>query len=252
MPGPNPRYWGPLAALVWIASRDNAKTDDARALEEACEARPMRLARFFADREIELAEHKRDGRKERFVDPAIPLLVLSRIDPSMQLAPKSAVEAVPALVAELANGARLRASGSANGDDARRPIPVHFWARATAHLLGTADHPFIAFADGKTVWTDVLLRMFDVKRCWQALGRGKQMPRRPTQAAVTDWYKQRVMKWPVGRPLPSIKDDWADARQELALEPSRDQIESARRDCAPREWKKRGRRRSSDLEFPDV
>ena len=242
MPGPEPRDWGPLTALVWIASRDDAATVSARDFEAAREARSVDLPRFFGERDLEIAEHNREGCEGRYVDPAIPLLVLSRIDPTMQLAPKSAVEAVPGLMTELANGRRLRASGLADNGNARVPVPVSFWTRASAHLLGTPDYPYLVFADGNTVWTDLLLRMHDVKRCWQPLGRGERMARRPTDPAVTDWYRQRVANWPEGRASPSVNDDWADAKHDLPLEPSRDQIAAIRQQLAPAAWKKRGRR----------
>lgn len=242
--GPQPAFWGPLATLVWIASRSEELA--ARAMEKERDQRPAvtDLAAFFSERQTHLKEP--DNRFEGlFLDPGIPLAVLAILDPAQrEEETRAAMEAVWSLGRELADGARLRGSGRNSGADRDAAIPPSFWTRATAHLPGdNFDADQIVFADHRNLWTDVQFPRGAVKRCWQPFP-GGATPRRQVSARVlADWYEARVSAWPSDRQHPSIKDDWEDAKAAFeSLPPSRAQVEAVRGAKAPEHWKKRGRR----------
>lgn len=245
MPGPQPRYWGPFASLVWIVTRDEAFTSTVSEQERRHRPPLHDLQSFLAMRNRELDEPAWLELDAEDGNGSVQLALWRFIDPSMQ-GPAKDIETAPhSLLQELRDGSRLRATGHADLADQRIDVPVHFWRGAGAYLPDPSGDVHIAFADRRTVWTDVLLRMHDVKRCWQPLGRGERIARRPSDAAVTDWYKERVANWPANRAPPSIRDDWTEAKNDWdasSTEPSRDQIEAVRRQLAPPEWKRRGRR----------
>lgn len=242
MPGPEPRYWGPFAALVWIVTRDDELTSAAAELERTSRAPIVNVPSFLAmrNRELDVAGWlELDGPSG---DPGTQLALWRFVDPSMKGPAKDIETALPALLRELQDGSRLQASGHKNLGDERAEIPVHFWSKATAYLPDPSGDVHIAFADERTVWTDILLGMHHVKRCWQPLSRGDRMARRPTETSIAEWYRERVANWPAGKAPPSVNDDWTDAKHQMSLQPSRDQIAVARRQLAPPEWKQRGRR----------
>jgi hypothetical protein len=207
---------------------------------------------FVAMRSRELDEAKWLELDTEGDDASVQLALWRFIDPSMHGPAKDIETALPSLLQELRDGTRLKATGHRNSADERTSIPVHFWRAARANLPDLNNGVQIAFWDRRGVWTDVLLKRHEVKRCWQMLGRGQRIPRRPTDAAVTDWYRERVANWPTDCAPPSANDDWEDAKDQLTLEPSRDQVAAIRREVAPPHWTKRGRRPAALRKLPEA
>ena len=241
MPGPQPRYWGPFAALVWIVTRDEEATARARQLEATQRPAVANAGQFLATRSREpgLAEWlELDPEGD---DGSVQLALWRFVDPSVRGPAKDIETALPALLQQLRDGRRLLATGHRNSEEERISIPVHFWHSAKVHLADPGRDEQMAFWNGHGVWTEVLMPMHDVKRCWQRLNRGKRTPRRPTDKAVDAWYKERVATWPPDEVSPSLKDDFAAAKREMERPPSRDRVALARQLFAPAAWKKGGR-----------
>ena len=63
-----------------------------------------------------------------------------------------------------------------------------------------------------------------------------------SKETCANWYKQRIQHWSQSQTPPSANQDWDDAKRELSASITRDRVRELRRDHAPEEWTKRGRR----------
>jgi hypothetical protein len=65
----------------------------------------------------------------------------------------------------------------------------------------------------------------------------------PTDAAVRQWFRDRVAGWPDDKAAPSEDEDWHAAAAHFALGLTRDEIRLVREAETPEAWRKKGRRR---------
>lgn len=160
-------------------------------------------------------------------------------------------------------GGRLVARGIRSNEVSPEEIPSDDWS-----WLKVYDDPIRAtrdgFPNGTRAWTDIkihksgVLENFPAESGFKAESESVRNEHRaaiecnPSHRTISDrelreWYKIRIIDPETIKSKPSGEADWAAARSMFPNRITRSRVRMIRKEMAPPEWSKRGRRERNDI-----
>lgn len=165
-------------------------------------------------------------------------------------------------IVEAAQRGQLRARATLSRKAERKDWDADDWRGVTLEEVGEGGATLVPcrrLAGGGLAvwglhdWSELRFAWEDVRAVWPSpLDDGDRIQPvehtsvrpKPTEAAVRDWFADRVANWPDDKPAPSETADWQEASRHFGDGLRRDEdFRPIRQTATPLEWRKSGKRR---------
>lgn len=246
-------YWTYMMVLAWVYFGERALVE--QVADSAVNRRTFRQQVRLPDGRTEMVETD--------AGPITPLWLTLHANRRREkpetatMAPKMTCADAQSAIMEKLRADALTAYGLENDAGDLRPIPSLWWADGKVYE-GRDGRPYAGpedvFRSGATRWYGLLFKRDQVLKLWPEMtatasaALDKLTSNRTaapySEAKLRVWYEERVTTWPQDAPGPSRDEDWAAAKLALGDGVPRGAVRSLRRELAPADWKRLGRRKT--------